>query len=98
MKTVQNGVQLLDEIEPGWYEKIDVGKLNLGDTYNCVLGQLETKKTTRFDRYSRKLNRIGGDVKEHPSKYGFTTQGNMLMSNLTRAWARVISERQKKAA
>src|SRR5258708_35896283 len=37
------GAALLDERMPGWAQRIDVGRLDLADGCNCVLGQLFTE-------------------------------------------------------
>lgn len=94
---VQRGVDLLDEIDPSWPSKINVDKLDLSSTCNCVLGQIEGKensRTPRFDRYSRRLNRINGEAKRDPSKFGFDHRRSQLYENLTAAWKHVITERQ----
>jgi hypothetical protein len=36
---VQNGVAFLDEHFPGWWDKIDLVKLDIDNSYNCVLTQ-----------------------------------------------------------
>jgi hypothetical protein len=37
---VAAGAAYLDEIEPGWVERIDLGKLVLSSPCRCILGQL----------------------------------------------------------
>ena len=37
---VSRGVALLDEYYPGWRDEIDLGKLNMSSSDNCILGQL----------------------------------------------------------
>ena len=37
---VQAGAKLLDEKSPGWFQRIDLGKLCMSDGTVCVLGQL----------------------------------------------------------
>lgn len=37
---VAKGAALLDEMEPGWYQKIDLDTLSLGSCSTCVIGQL----------------------------------------------------------
>jgi hypothetical protein len=37
---VAAGAAYLDEHHPGWVERIDLSKLNLGECGHCVLGQL----------------------------------------------------------
>lgn len=60
---VSRGAKLLDEKMPGWFEKIDLGKLCMSDGTVCVLGQLWGKgKPGMFGRAIADLglNRIGG--------------------------------------
>jgi hypothetical protein len=37
---VARGAALLDEREPGWWQRIDLDRLYIGSTCDCVLGQL----------------------------------------------------------
>ncbi len=37
---VRRGAELLDRREPGWAERIDLGRLKLSDSCLCVIGQL----------------------------------------------------------
>jgi len=39
---VARGAALLDEKLPGWDQRIDLDRLNLGDCFTCILGQLFT--------------------------------------------------------
>lgn len=34
------GARLLDDIKPGWYKLIDLGQLDMGNCYRCILGQV----------------------------------------------------------
>jgi len=40
LKKVQKGVRFLNKRNPGWYKKIKLTELNMGGTYDCILGQL----------------------------------------------------------
>ena len=44
-KRVAAGAAHLDVREPGWWRKIDLGRLDLASPCNCVLGQLNTDLT-----------------------------------------------------
>jgi hypothetical protein len=37
---VKRGASFLDEEKPGWFNLIDLDKLNMGDGSDCVIGQL----------------------------------------------------------
>lgn len=39
-QAVAKGAALLDERNPGWRERINLGTLEIGSVYDCVLGQL----------------------------------------------------------
>lgn len=48
---VDAGAAYLDEVAPGWYNGIDLGRLNIADPYLCVCGQT-------FGSYSRALKLV----------------------------------------
>lgn len=37
---VQRGADYLDDVDPGWYRRVDAETLELGDGRHCILGQL----------------------------------------------------------
>ena len=37
---VARGAAHLDQVRPGWFNRIDVGTLSLGSCWDCVIGQL----------------------------------------------------------
>lgn len=39
-KQIDNGIRLLDEHKPGWYNDVDLETLELNNCMHCVLGQL----------------------------------------------------------
>ena len=43
---VQSGARLLDEKMPGWHDLIDIDRLDLENTENCVLGQVFEEPVT----------------------------------------------------
>jgi hypothetical protein len=89
---VRRGVRLLDREKPGWERKIDLDRLDLGHTCNCVLGQV-------YGNYDRALYELDGDVAERPENFGFDDD-NLLYRTLTDRWRGFIRRRlaRKKAA
>ena len=99
MKIVDRGAKLLDEIEPDWYEKIDLERLDLGDSCNCVLGQLYQVEHPRIrDKvasYERKGKELGIDPwSAQAGRLGFIEYGRARYSNMTAAWRRAILRRR----
>lgn len=39
-EAVIRGAELLDDIEPNWYKRIDQAKLDISDCTACILGQM----------------------------------------------------------
>lgn len=48
---VKKGVEVLDRVEPDWWKKIELPKLDIQRCESCVLGQV-------FSSYTHGLNRI----------------------------------------
>jgi len=48
---VINGAELLDEVWPGWYKRVDEASLDLGDCTACILGQV-------YGGYTDGVNRL----------------------------------------
>ncbi len=40
LAAVDEGVRLLDQVRPGWYDEINTETLDIASAYRCVLGQL----------------------------------------------------------
>lgn len=56
---VTNGVAFLDNTIPGWYDFIDIDKINICDGNWCILGQLGRNK---YDMEFGKVNYTGGET------------------------------------
>lgn len=54
---VERIANLLDDVRPGWFRQIDLGKLAMEDCSNCLLGQL-------FGQYGKGLTALGLDYKD----------------------------------
>lgn len=90
-KSVARGAAWLDVKHPGWFEKIDVGKLDLEYCTTCVLGQLY-KNFNAIQAYldatepELKMNRNGFSL---PSKAWSTKN----WSALSECWREAIAQR-----
>ena len=93
-KTVERGAELLDEkCGPDWPERIDLDKLNLGDTCHCVLGQLHPRAGASYYSYYRGPDHVGVSRRD-AWRYGFTTGSVRSFERLTAAWRRLIESRR----
>jgi hypothetical protein len=95
---VKRGAELLDEKfgGPEWDEKIDLRKLDLGSTCNCVVGQLAAGRGVRkHSRYTVGLDRL---AIRYPHRYGFTVAGRQRFDRLTTSWKALIRQRRKERA
>jgi hypothetical protein len=93
---VARGAALLDEREPGWWQRIDLSKLDLASTCRCVLGQLNTDRDGPYPRWSDILDRFGVQLRNEFS-HGFNVGGEgteAKFANLTAAWRELIEERR----
>lgn len=77
------GAALLDERLPGWRAEIDVDRLDLGNTCNCVLGEL-------FGSYDRGLKMLGL-YDSQAGALGFFKRGRQTWSSLTAGWRALIA-------
>lgn len=66
-EAVANGAQLLDEKDPRWYNRINLGTLNIESPTRCVCGQLSLG---RFGHYARTV--MGSNNPDDLGLYGFT--------------------------
>lgn len=91
---VIRGAEFLDENLPGWDKKIDVARLNIGSSCNCVLGQL-SKRGETYTRYVNVAKRLGLDpFGSEVMKLGFMTWGRQTSEGLTQGWKRLIEKRR----
>lgn len=86
---VASGAALLDEKRPGWWREIDLATLDIGDTCNCVVGQLiGGSARRRLDG----LPAVTGSFEYAPWPWKFGMNGDP--ESLTAEWKRVISGRR----
>jgi hypothetical protein len=100
---VARGAALLDEREPGWWQRIDLSKLDLASTCRCVLGQLFSiaddnwppnngywSGLARFGLRESASEAISGSAGSH----GFASIRNEDYDALDAEWRRVIEARR----
>ena len=87
---VRTGVALLDEKVPGWFERIDLDRLDMDSCARCVLGQL-------FGSFVRGSLAVGFDMSGNDEvAAGFDLYyGEIGYRTLTRLWTYVIRQRQQ---
>jgi hypothetical protein len=91
---VHQGVIFLDEHEePGWDRRVDLWRLSIGSSHDCLLGQLYGGQGYK--------NGFTAALRTHDELvYTVCDMGFMFVSSddaraLTRAWKRVIRERRR---
>jgi hypothetical protein len=97
---VARGVALLDEKLPGWVDRIDLDRLDLGSPCRCILGQtwdgIPDPESTPFAAHANELDLYGEDEND----YGFNAGGEDWFADepeyraLTAEWTRVILARR----
>lgn len=58
LECATRGAELLDNRWPGWWQEVDLSRLDLSDSCNCVLGQLGVD----YNRAARQMLSINRDV------------------------------------
>ena len=98
------GAAYLDEVDPGWYERVDVQTMELGHASCCVLGQLHGDFRLGLSR-SRLLS-MGSAPRASlsPVHLGFLCVADPDPAwqerdyrHLNRAWQEEVRQRQEKA-
>jgi hypothetical protein len=96
---VERGAALLDEKRPGWWQGIDLDRLDIGSPCNCVAGQLGTGE----DPYSLTVSALGIWGADEECEHGFEAPFAMITSDreygpLTEAWRDLITRRREMAS
>lgn len=90
---VTSGAARLTERRPGWFWEIDLNRLDLKSTCQCVLGQLWGGET---GSYSRAVEELGFNAYGDDRNHGFDLLSGDYTSNafdkLQDEWVRVITE------
>ena len=81
------GAQFLDQRVPGWFHRIDVNRLDIGNGRECVLGQL-------YGFYDTGLKQLGIGWWRVPG-FGFPLP---LLGSLNKAWRMEVASRRSAAA
>jgi hypothetical protein len=106
-KQIKAGMRFLDKTNPGWWDKINLRILNLGDCVKCVLGQLQGDEPaatydatrlshTHFSGFQRDHNLIFADT----DRMGFSASLELVCSVdacyriLTKEWKEAIKKRR----
>lgn len=96
---VARGAALLDEKEPGWWEKIRIEELALSSCYRCVIGQLLGNREGSVG-FVRGVHKLG--ISDDYWDFGFaaycysgpTDESAPYWAALTAAWKRLIESRR----
>lgn len=82
------GAKYLDEVHPGWFNKVDIEQLRMNDIHHCVLGQL-------YGSFTIGLSASDGRDWVWAIDHGFAVRDCECSSygELTEAWADIIRER-----
>lgn len=98
---VARGVALLDEKHPGWWERIDVDRLNLRSGCNCVLGQTwDGDYAGSSTAYMHHLDALLPEESYRDYEFGFDAEAedgeeqDDEYDALTAEWRRVILARR----
>jgi hypothetical protein len=99
---VAAGAAFLDEREPGWADRIDVGPLDLGSGCRCVLGQLHPDEddpslSYHDARVDLGLTPLKAEELGFDAESDFGPGQNKEYDALTAEWTRVITERRAAA-
>lgn len=88
---VSYGARQLDQVRPGWEGEIDIDRLNIGDGYRCVAGQL----VGHFGSYN-KLGIEGTEIANGMMSARGGFRKTVEYYRLTVAWKREILSRLNK--
>jgi hypothetical protein len=80
---VEHGAALLDAKRPGWWQQIDLGRLNIESPCDCVIGQLGS--------YPETTRSLGLHISLDDWLHGF--EGDEY-AELTDAWRDLIQQRR----
>ena len=97
---VVRGAALLDEMKPGWYNKINVGALVMSDCAMCIVGQVmevgQRNPMHEWDDAIYALTGISnagfpGEAEAH--QWGFEVDGDESYTALRELWVQQIALR-----
>ncbi len=82
---IRRGKALLDSRRPGWWQHIDLGRLDIGSERCCVIGQLGS--------YLETAASLGLHSSFHDYAHGFEADDDDESAALTGAWRDLIRQR-----
>jgi hypothetical protein len=96
---VAKGMKVLDKVQPGWHNNIDLQNLKLSWCGSCVLGQLYGRYLEGLSYVSREAG--DEDIRYAPYEYGFTipfsksepSRESLAWRNLEEAWRKQLIAR-----
>ncbi|MBX4189154.1 hypothetical protein KW785_00995 [Candidatus Parcubacteria bacterium] len=94
---VTRGARRLDYVRPGWELQIDTKRLDLGDRYECVAGQLEGDYSGGYDRLKLPCKPVANGMYPEDAQCG--SKGyEVKASQLTQIWKTEITTRLARSA
>ena len=91
---VERGAALLDEKQPGWLDMIDLARLDIGSSCNCVGGQIG--RALHLGTFVDVMGDLGLRASEE-AEYGFEHDAEADYDELTAAWRTLILARRAAA-
>ena len=77
---IARGIKLLNRINPGWVNQIDLDKLNMTSSFDCIIGQV-------YGDYCKGITRLEKTYYCDRYEYGFTANDQY---TLTKEWKDAI--------
>lgn len=91
----ERGAALLDARRPGWWQRIDLDRLDLSDTCDCVAGQISGG--VYITDWTLAMEALGLETPALQAAHGFDAtdgDGDRAYDALTAAWRDLIGQRQ----
>ena len=99
---IARGMEWLDATRPGWENRINLDRLDVGCPCKCILGQefdlLGIEHDTTGYTYAHKHYDLNRYQRESFGEHGYALYGEMGYTNLTRQWKEAILARQQQVA
>jgi len=99
---VERGATYLDEVDPGWYRRVDSDTLELGDGRHCILGQLHGEFRLGLGRSHLITMSSAPRASLSPANYGFKCMDGVSdewqardYALLNAAWKEAVRTRQE---
>ena len=81
---IESGMAWLTEHWPGWRERIDRTRLDMGSIYWCILGQVFAEEEGEGSGFMKAMNWFQGTM--DPWRCGFLVDTALNYRQLTREW------------